>query len=185
MSIVINSNSLTVQDYIQVINPPKTVLHSEWLKVEYACASQRIVGVEIIAQTHIKYTKRKIFHKAWKCEPNAVIKNKYVKIKIHSSIAFRPDVFNSTYKFIQNPKIQAWVLDPERWPMARRHHDAFSRSLVKVSYDVIFPSPFSRPPRPRRWPYSLISDLSVRHLPICPYEEGKSKHIQTNYTVLT
>ncbi|KAK3106808.1 hypothetical protein FSP39_000229 [Pinctada imbricata] len=176
MSLVIDTKSHNREDYVQVTNLPKYVYHTDWIKVEYACSKQRIVGVEIVADVE-KFTKRKIFRKAWKCNPSARNKSKYVKLKLPDNLAYRPDLYSSEYKFVYNSKLKAWILAPDWWKVAKRNHDAYSRSLVKVSYDVNFPAPFSRMPRPRRWPYNVISDISVMNIPSCPYENEVVKLI--------
>lgn len=100
-----------------------------------------------------------------------------VTMKFPSRYAFQPDIFQRNYEFLSETKLRVWILDEWQWQTAKRQHDAFMRSLVKASYAVEYPPPFSRRRRKFEtvcvpWKTELLFNISLKLLPKCPYEEG-------------
>ncbi|XP_060064051.1 protein sel-1 homolog 3-like [Ylistrum balloti] len=167
-------------DFIQILDPPEVVLNGMWLTVEYRCSTDRIIGLEVTGSVGIvKQTRdpeRKLFSKAWKCNPeNKNIKKKRVRLKFPDSVAFRPDLFNTRVKFVNSPKLKAWNLDPIWWPNCRKYHNAFWRAKVKVSYDINMPSPYVRPSKAGfnscpKWPLLILSEVQVKKIEMCRKE---------------
>jgi hypothetical protein len=145
-----------------------------------------VLGVEVIAKTEALKDVR-LFHKAWKCsKTNKINKITAVTTKFPSKYAFQPDIFQRNYEFLLETKLRVWILDKWQWQTAKRQHDAFMRSLVKASYIVQYPPPFSRLRRKFEnvslpWKTQLLFNISLTLLPKCPYEEGKITSSEKNF----
>ncbi|KAJ8316168.1 hypothetical protein KUTeg_006182 [Tegillarca granosa] len=174
---VVTDSEFKVQDHIQILNPPNVLSNGELFSVEYKCSDERIVGLEIITYIE-KYKKKKIFQKVWKCSSgNNDSKVRRVKLKLKDKFAYRPDIFNKDFQLASRTKLQAWILDPAWWTSAKRNHNAYSRSKIKVSYNATILPPYSRPQKKifgcLPWSWQIILDLSTTYISKCPKEHEK------------
>ncbi|XP_048772690.2 protein sel-1 homolog 3-like [Ostrea edulis] len=176
LSVIVNSDTHRQADIIQILDPPSVLQDSQRLQISYHCNDNNVLGIEVISKTGT-LGKVKLFHKAWKCsKTNKINKIMTVTMKFPSRYAFQPDIFQRNYEFLSETKLRVWILDEWQWQTAKRQHDAFMRSLVKASYAVEYPPPFSRRRRKFEtvcvpWKTELLFNISLKLLPKCPYEE--------------
>ena len=179
ISVVLESSTHRQTDFIQILDPPKIITDSQRLQISYHCSKSKVFGIEVISNTE-DHRKVRLFHKAWKCAKTIATNRKMTVVtKFPQKYLFQPDLLQRNYEFLSDTRIRVWMIDEWQWQTAKRHHDAFLRALVKISYVVEYPSPFSRRQRDYEgvcmtWATRMLLDISKRRIPKCPHENGTS-----------
>ena len=181
MSIVLNKDSTHLEDYIQIIDPPK-FLHGRRILIEYTCTGNKLIGVEVNTRLD-GAPSQKVFRKIWKCPSfgtQETVNNKVRKLKIRlpPNLAYNYNKFNKVVSLSSNTKLRGWVLDSDWWPSCHKDNNCYSRASVKVSYDATIPPPYSRPFRKvsencRLWSWDVLTAMTSYNIPTCPVEEGR------------
>lgn len=138
------------------------------------------MGVEVLSDVD-KEPAVKVFQKIWKCHNIADTTNtkfKKVKVKLPPEIQYNYNALNKRIQFTNRTKLRAWILDPDWWNSCSTISNCYTRSTVKVSYDVIIQPPFSRPYRYaskncRTWSWDVLTISTSYKIPHCPFEDGR------------
>ena len=180
MAVVIGNEPSVTTEYIQIMEDLTTIEGaSTKVTVEYRCTDDKLIGVEVVADINLEVSQ-KIFQKVWRCrksEEYSGMKFKKVKLKLPPEVAYNYNAFNKHVTMTSRSKVRVWMLDNEWWPSCYRNSDCYTKSSVKVSYNVKISPPFSRPfyklcKQCKAWSWDIIAHLSSANIPSCPYEEG-------------
>ncbi|XP_053372866.1 protein sel-1 homolog 3-like [Mercenaria mercenaria] len=179
MSVVINKESSLLEDYIQIKEPLATISGAfTKVTVEYRCTEDKFVGVEVVADTNLDVSQ-KLFQKVWRCHKSnelSVIKLKKVKLKLPPEVAYNYNAFNKHVTVTSRSKVRIWMLDNDLWSSCFRQRNCYTKSSVKVSYDVQISPPFSRPyykpyKQCKTWGWDIVAMITFDIIPTCPCEE--------------
>lgn len=184
ISIVLGKDA-HLEDYIQILNPPMIISGDRTqVQVEYRCTDEKLVGVQVITDVTNIYTdvSVKIFQKIFRCHKSSDVKEskfRKVRLKIPAGLAFNNNAVNKNTSLTSRTKIRAWVLDQDWWPHCWKDKNCYSRSFVKVSYDTLIQTTFSRPYRKSEisrecvsWEWNVLSYSSSFYVPRCRKEHG-------------
>jgi hypothetical protein len=183
MSVVVNKDSLSDQEHIQILKPPSVLTNVRRLRVDYRCSKEQVVNVQIeaVLVQNLKLIQSKLFYKSWTCSKGpSKIRN--VKLKLQEKFVVRPDFLNKELVLIDGNRviIRAWIIDVETLPLVKDNDDGYQRAKVKVFYGSSVPPPYSRPRRRfikscESWRYKVLEALSTKAIDSCPFENGEFK----------
>jgi len=183
MSMLINTRSGRLGDFIQILEPPASI-HGDASVVylEYRCTDERYIGFEVI--TNIGDDMRsplvKVFQKTFKCYKNvdsSHTKVKRIRVKLPPNVGYNVNAFNTNVSLTSNTRLRAWIVESDWWPHCRRQRNCYTRASVKVAYDTSIPPPFSRPyfrvPKTcTSFGWMLLFYATSYRVPTCPFEQG-------------
>ncbi|BFZ13796.1 hypothetical protein BsWGS_16835 [Bradybaena similaris] len=173
----------TVRDsstsFVLIKQFPDNLTQNGRVEVEYYCADNSVVVVDLTIMLVDSDSYFTVFSKAWTCLGQGVDgkpKTKLLKLRLPDTLVYRPDYFLKADSVWQVSwcKIRAWLIDESTW-FKDQSDDIYASSKSRDMHKVNVPPPFSRPYRNPActiwiWPYvqklHTLSDSGT-----CPVEQ--------------
>ncbi|ELU16606.1 hypothetical protein CAPTEDRAFT_191910 [Capitella teleta] len=136
------------QDYVSIIRAPRLIQDGTTLVVTFECSRLLIIGVELRVSTEVTFNFE-VFSSEWECSPILKPQEKTITVKLPSSLAYQPDHEVPDSLIPDHAVFVAWMLHPDVHANIKGFDgDFYEASSTRLSYDVHFLPPFSRPQRP-------------------------------------
>jgi hypothetical protein len=155
-------------DYIDAKHIP-SVLHNDnvYLTILYKCSSQRRISLSIFIERTLYRNNFAVFRRHWFCQKSTRIQIRYIKVRLHRSLAYASDIQSNLYSL---PIEQGQL----KLTMYANQQENTNEILRNIQYDVRFLPVHKRPNfRSLRW--NPINNKAIELT--CSKEPGESVYL--------